>query len=103
VVDVPPAISASRGDRAAQSILQGTAFTFKRGINAGLGNGTDEIRSEDWAFLNAHNRCSIRQSVGNTPSTMARVTAPNYVKQGIEKSLKRGMARRTRRCTVDLR
>jgi hypothetical protein len=89
VVDVPPAISASRGDRAAQSILQGTAFTFKRGINASLGNGTDEIRSEDWAFLYAHNRCSISQSVGNTPSTMARVTAPKLRQTGDRKIIEK--------------
>jgi hypothetical protein len=57
-------------------MLEGTAITFKCGINAGLGNGADEIRSEDWAFLYAYYRCSISQSVGNTPSSQGTPPSP---------------------------
>ena len=57
-------------------MLEGTAITFEWGINAGLGNGADEIRSKDWAFLYAHSRCSMSQSVGNTPSTQGSPPSP---------------------------
>jgi hypothetical protein len=85
----PRALAAAGGDGSASGILESTAFTFNCGITAGLGNGTDEIRSEDWAFLYAHNRCSISQRVGNTPRTTARVTAPKLRQTGERKIIEK--------------
>ena len=73
VIDVPGAVPAAGGDRAAEGILQSKAF--KRGIDPSLRHGTGEIRGEDEAITRTHQRCSKNQSATHASQTSAIITS----------------------------